>query len=211
MIESGAVFHFASKTVLALFKVSAVLFAIGFLAHWTSAFLRQSLSRTLGPKPFILIFGPGIVVHEISHMVAALLFLHEILDVKLFDLKAKDGSHGHVISRPRNVNRFLYILPAWIVIGELFIGIAPLIIGPGLSALSFYYLVPGGRFFLSQPSWQHLPPLTWQLGIWLYASIAIISQMELSAADLKGTWKGFACIVLCTFLGALLFFKIKHG
>ena len=210
MLEPGTVFHFGYKTVLALLKVSAVLFAIGFIAHWTSAIVRQSLARTMGPTAFNLIFGPGIVVHEISHMLAALLFLHEILDVKLFDLRAKDGSHGHVVSRPRSVSRFLYVLPAWIVIGELFIGIEPLIIGPAISLLGLYYLVPGGRFFINNPSLHTLPALSWQFGIWIYASIAIVSQMELSSADLKGTWKGFACILLCTFLGALLYFKIKH-
>jgi hypothetical protein len=210
MFEPGTVFHFGYKTVLALLKISVILFAIGFLAHWTSAIIRQSLARAMGPTAFNLIFGPGIVVHEISHMLAAMLFLHEILDVKLFDLRAKDGSHGHVVSRPRPVSKFLYVLPAWIVIGELVIGIAPLIIGPALSLLGLYYLVPGGRFFISQPSLHSLPALTWQLGVWLYASIAIVSQMELSSADLKGTWKGFACIILCTFLGALLYFKFRH-
>jgi hypothetical protein len=210
MLEPGTLFHFAYKTVLALLKLSAILFLVGFLAHWTSAIIRTWLARAMGPTAFNLIFGPGIAIHEISHMLAALLFLHEILDVKLFDLTAKDGSHGHVVSRPRPVSRFLYVLPAWIVIGELFIGIAPLIIGPAISLLGLYYLVPGGKFFIAHPSIHTLPALTWQFGIWIYTSIAIVSQMELSSADLKGTWKGFVCIVLCTFLGALLYFKFKH-
>lgn len=209
-IEPGTVIYFGGKTVLALLKISAVVFAIGFIAHWTSAFIRKFLAGLMGPTAFNLVFAPGIAIHEISHALAALLFLHEILDVKLFDLKAQDGSHGHVVSRPRPVSRFLYVLPAWIVIGELFIGIAPLIVGPALSFISLYYLVPGGRFFIQHPSFHTLPMLTWQFGLWIYATIAIISQMELSSADLKGTWKGFACIVLCTFLGALLYFKMRH-
>lgn len=209
-IDPGTVLYFGGKTVLTLLKISAVVFVIGLIAHWTSAFLRQSLAGMMGPTAFNLIFAPGIAIHEISHALAALLFLHEILEVKLFDLKAKGGSHGHVISRPRPVSRFLYILPAWIVIGELFIGIAPLIVGPAISFLSLSYLVPGGRFFIQNPSFHNLPALTWQFALWIYVTVAIISQMELSSADLKGTWKGFACIVLCTFLGALLYFRIKH-
>ena len=209
LFDPGTIFHFASKTVWELLKISAVVFVIGFIAHWTSAFIRQTIARAIGPKAFLVIFSPGIMIHELSHMLAALLFLHEILDVKLFDLNAKGGAHGHVISRPRNVSRFFYILPAWITIGELFIGIAPLIIGPTAALLGFYYLVPGGKFFIHHPSLQTLPHLTWQFGVWIYAAIAVISQMELSSADLKGTWKGFACIVLCTFLGALLYYKLK--
>jgi hypothetical protein len=209
-IEPGTVLYFGGKTVLTLLKISAVVFAIGFIAHWTSAFIRQTMARMMGPTAFNLIFSPGIAIHEISHAVAAVLFLHEILDVKLFDLKARNGTHGHVVSRPRAVSQFLYVLPAWIKIGDLFIGIAPLIVGPAISFVSLYYLVPGGIFFIQHPTLQNLPTLSWQFGLWIYATIAIISQMELSPADLKGTWKGFACLVLCTFLIALLYFKIKH-
>lgn len=160
----------------------------------------------LGVHAFNLIFAPGIMIHEISHALAAFLFLHEVMDVKLFDWKAKDGSHGHVISRPRSLP---VIFKIWIKMGDLFIGIAPLIIGPVICAALFYFLIPGGKLFVHNPRFTNFPAFSWALLGWFYFTIAVLSQMELSDADLKGTWKGFFWITLCTLIGSVIYFTLR--
>ncbi|UYL09827.1 hypothetical protein B9G69_004460 [Bdellovibrio sp. SKB1291214] len=190
-----------------ILKVSGIFLAVAFVLHHLSGFLRLKLSETFGQHAFNLIFAPGIMIHEISHAVAAFLFLHQIEDIKLFDWKAKDGSHGHVISRPRNVP---WLFKIWIKMGELFIGIAPLIVGPLLCAAVFYYFIPGGKTFTHNPRFINFPSFSWSLIAWWYLVIAVFSQMELSDADLKGTWKGYLWIVLTTFAVALISFKLRQ-
>ncbi|WP_413558257.1 hypothetical protein [Bdellovibrio sp. HCB209] len=194
------------KIMVELLKYSAIILGAGFILHHFSGFLRVKLSETFGQHAFNLIFAPGIMIHEISHAVAAFLFLHQIEDIKLFDWKAKDGSHGQVISRPRSLPSVFKI---WIKMGELFIGIAPLIVGPLLCAVVFYFWIPGGRLFVQNPRFVNFPGFSWGLVAWFYLVVAVFSQMELSDADLKGTWKGYLWISLCTFVGALCYFKIR--
>ncbi|WP_413575512.1 hypothetical protein ACLVWU_14320 [Bdellovibrio sp. HCB290] len=197
---------YSFHTLLELLKVSAILLGAGFVLHVFSGFLRGKLSETFGQHAFNLIFAPGIMIHEISHALAAFVFLHQIEDIKLFDWKAKDGSHGHVVSRPRSLPMVFNI---WIKMGELFIGIAPLIVGPLICATIFYFWIPGGKQFISNPRFVNFPSFSWSLIAWWYLVIAVFSQMELSDADLKGTWKGYLWIVLCTFLFSLAYFKIR--
>ncbi|WP_413585053.1 hypothetical protein [Bdellovibrio sp. HCB274] len=198
---------FSFQALLELLKISAFIFGAGVVLHFFSGFLRVKLSETFGQHAFNLIFAPGIMIHEISHALAAFVFLHQIEDIKLFDWKAKDGSHGHVISRPRSLP---VVFKIWIKMGELFIGIAPLIVGPLICAAVFYFWIPGGRIFISNPRFINFPSFSWALIAWWYLVIAVFSQMELSDADLKGTWKGYLWIVLCTFIGAFCFYKIRH-
>lgn len=195
---------FALETLWTLLKYSAGFLAIGFILHHISIFLRVKISQWVGPNAFMLIFSPGIMIHEISHAVAAFLFLHQIEDIKLFDWKAKDGSHGHVVSRPRSVS---WPFKIWIKMGELFIGIAPLIIGPAICIAVFYYFIPGGKVFTHNPRFANFPSFSWGLMAWWYLVIAVFSQMELSDADLKGTWKGYLWILLTLLVIALIKFQ----
>lgn len=190
-----------------ILKISGIFLAVAFVLHHLSGFLRVKLSETFGQHAFNLIFAPGIMIHEISHAVTAFLFLHQIEDIKLFDWKASDGSHGHVVSRPRSLP---WIFKIWIKMGELFIGIAPLIVGPLICAVVFYYFIPGGKLFTHNPRFVNFPNFSWGLIAWWYLVIAVFSQMELSDADLKGTWKGYLWIVLCALIGSLIYFKVRH-
>ncbi|MFM6930555.1 MAG: hypothetical protein ACKOX6_18980 [Bdellovibrio sp.] len=200
--------HFAFITLLSFLKISGGVFVAGFILHHLSAWLRRSMADGMGLQAFNLFFAPGIMIHEISHALAAFIFLHEIVEVKLFDWKAKDGSHGHVISRPRSLP---VIFKIWIKMGELFIGIAPLVVGPAICLALFYFLVPGGKSFAQQPRLANFPSLSWPAALWFYFTVAVLSQMELSDADLKGAWKGFLWIAFCTLTGSLIYFKIRHA
>ncbi len=198
---------FGLNSLWTLLKYSSALLALGFVLHHFSGFLRVKMSESFGQHAFNLIFAPGIMIHEISHALAAFIFLHQIEDIKLFDWKAKDGSHGHVVSRPRSLP---WIFKIWIKMGELFIGIAPLVIGPLICAAIFYWWIPGGKAFAHNPRFINFPSFSWGLIAWYYLVIAVFSQMELSDADLKGTWKGYLWIVLCTFIGTICYYKIRN-
>ncbi|UXR65449.1 hypothetical protein EZJ49_04180 [Bdellovibrio bacteriovorus] len=206
MTDTHLILTFGFKAVQKLLLFSFAAFVVGFLLHWVSYALRNWIANKLGERTFLWLFAPGIMIHEISHMLAALAFLHEIVGFNLFDPNARNGSHGHVVSRPRQVPNLLFIPQIWILIGDLFIGIAPLIVGPLLLAGALY-LVPGGQVFLKNPSWSLLPGMSWQLGLWIYLFTATVFHMELSPADLNGTWKGFLWLVLATFLVAITYKK----
>jgi len=192
------------ETVGFVLVVSLGLYLLGFLLNSLSRKTRETISTTTSPGIFLYLFFPGIMIHEISHLLAALVFLYKIEDVKLIDFSGKDGSHGHVISRPREIYNFLGIPRLWQLMGNLFIGIAPLVVGPGLMLVWLYFIVPGGRGFIQHPGLHSLPAMTLHLGVWLYVTFATISNIELSSADLDGVWKGFLYLVLSVFLVATI-------
>lgn len=196
-------FYFGLEAILFLIVLSVECFLIGFIIHRVSQGLRKKIAAWIGPQFFAALFFPGIMIHEISHATAAFLFLYKIEDIKLFDLKAQGGSHGHVIARPRSVFNLLFIPYLWQSMGRLFIGIAPLVLGPLFIALSFYFIVPGSSSFLQHPAIPSLPVSHWQFWFWIYLTLSTLFNIELSDADLKETWKGFSYVVLCTFLVAL--------
>ncbi len=198
-----SVFKFSLEAVFLLLIFSASLFILGFLINWVSRKTREAASHATNPKTFLYLFFPGIMIHEVSHMFAALLFLHKIENFKLIDFSAKSGSHGHVVTSRRNTWNLLFLPQLWQSMGSLFIGVAPLIVGPAIMLVWFYYFIPGGRFFIKHPSLQSLPTLGLHLGVWLYISFATIANIELSEADLSGAWKGFAFVILAVFLFAL--------
>lgn len=204
MHYNKALIYFGLEAILLLSVVSLGLFILGFLLNSLSRKLREVISRATNHDTFIYMFFPGIMIHELSHLFAAVVFLYEIVDFKLIDFSAKTGSHGHVTSRPRNTFNFLYIPHLWQSMGNLFIGIAPLIIGPAFMAIWLYYFVPGGRSFILHPSLQSLPWMSLHLLIWMYFAIATAANIELSTADLNGAWKGFGFVILGVFVVALI-------
>ena len=194
--------------VIGVFLIlSAALLISGSVLNLVSIKTREGLTRVIGRQAFLLIFCPGIVVHEFGHWIMAHVFLHRPVETKWCDLDASDGSHGYVQLQKREVPRLFYILPMWQMMGELFIGIAPLVVGPMLLLTLFRYVVPGGSIFFRHPTPHTFPALTPQLWIWSYFAIATIAHIELSPADLKGSWKGFFITILCTAFWASFYAK----
>lgn len=206
-----ALLYFTLEALILLALTSLGLFVLGFLLNWFSSKFRQNISAAIGPKAFVILFGPGIMMHELSHLLAAWLFFYEIEDVRFLDISGKNGSHGHVTARPRTTPGLwlLYLPRLWQAMGNLFIGVAPLVIGPTLLLTYFYFVIPGGRAFISDPSFHEFPAWGWHFGVWLYLVFATLFNVELSSADLQGTWKGFACVVLAVALIAVVSAQVK--
>lgn len=79
----------------------------------------------------------GTPVHELGHLIAAVIFGKNIIDVQLFRPFSvwKDGIWGYVSYTGNNGS-------VWGQIGNYFIGIAPLILGGVFILLTFRFIIP---------------------------------------------------------------------
>ena len=168
----------------------------------------------------------GTPVHELSHALMCLIFGHRITDMKVYSLKKRSKTLGYVEHSYNKRN--LYHL-----IGNFFIGIAPIVVG-GLAVTLFVRIltpwmynsmmsefskvvaadgaqVPvqivkgAGAIFLSFFKLSNFSNWRWWVCIVLAFAIAI--HMEISNSDIKGGLKGLGVIAaLLTVVDAVLAF-----
>lgn len=202
-------------TLLLILKNSALQFGVLFgvfvvagalltvLSRWTNNVFRQFFYPKLGTYIFGII---GIPVHEFCHAFFCKVFFHDIGKVKWFDPQAKDGAHG-------SVTHFYNPWNLYHRIGHFFIGLGPVILAPALILALFYIFVPSGRFVFTMellaPSnvftlvSNFLSALLSKAALgsvgfyaFVYLSLCISSQMELSREDLKQATSGVFPILL---------------
>jgi hypothetical protein len=196
--------------------------------------LSQAIEKTavnlLGLKGYLYIFAwLGTAFHELSHALFALLFGHQIVEIKLFKPDKETGSLGYVNHRynPRNWYHQL---------GNFFIGIGPVIVGTAVLFLLFYLLFDIGfidlpKFQLDSNTLQTSEGLKaqfqlaiqsllflftevfrgpqsswWRIALLLYGLLAIGSSITLSGSDVKTAFIGFLMIVVL-----LLVFSLATG
>lgn len=195
-----------------------ILYTIGLFIVF--GFINELFNRLfiklLGSKAtkFQIVTGAiGTPVHECGHALFCLIFAHKITAIKLYDPSPDNGVLGYVnhTFNPKNFYQ---------VIGNFFIGIGPLILGTGVLTGLFALMVSGSFFEISalpqtylasgasgSAGWQmvylgksigdvfaivfsldNLGSIWW----WLYFIIGcpIALHMNLSPADIKGSWKG---------------------
>ena len=183
----------------------------------SSAALQRAAVRLVGWRAFLLVFGwLGTAVHELSHALFCVLFGHRVTELRLFDPRASDGSLGYVrhAYNPRNpVHQ----------IGNLFIGIAPVLVGGAALTLAAFALLGGldarplpdaagrvaagghgalelarrvldGLLSLAAPAIGGARVGWLRVGAFCYLAIAIGSLMRMSAEDAKGALPGLAAI-----------------
>lgn len=93
-----------------------------FVLHQIERVTSHALTRTFGWRASLLTGWIGTPVHELSHVFACVVFMHEIEEVKLFAPDAETGTLGLVRHRAPRGN-------PWAAVGRLFIGVAPLLGG----------------------------------------------------------------------------------
>ena len=165
---------------------------IALLMQYLSQELRRRLAAALGVGAFVRLTAPGVVLHELCHAAACLIFGHRIVELRLFSPEA-DGTLGYVRHTydPRSIYQR---------IGNFFIGVAPVCGGVLALYLLYKFLVQTGcngyplPFALFSPDfWRR-----WQSWLWLYTSISIASHLTLSRSDLCGALTG--AVTLCVFM-----------
>lgn len=220
------------ETVMTTLAQLFILLGPGLLLAFIMYFITQ-WERDLGGRVFnwkIWVYGTflGTVVHELGHAIAAILFGHRIVDIKLFDPDPESGMLGYVkhAYNPNNLYQR---------VGNFFIGIGPVIFGPlviylallglvgwdvfaplqtvKLGTLSFTSLeslrvlleqVANGSLGMFQAMFTPDHLSGWQFYVFLYLAASIGSHVQLSPPDIKGAASGFLLLVGLVFLFNLI-------
>lgn len=196
---------------------------IGFviLQLTTNYFWRVMLLR--GCKPFVLVLsGIGVGVHEMGHYIACKLFNHQVHRVDLF-YPQQNGQLG-IVEHSYDTTSFYQ------VVGQLFIGLAPIPAGLGASYLitvvcwpdfdiilfvdrleEFIWYAPlSDTFLLSAKAVVSLYEymLAESVGtffVWSLLMTSIVSNLIPSRADLMGASRGLVAFGMLALVGCLVF------
>jgi hypothetical protein len=189
-------------------------FILGFLE-------RQANGRVIQLFGMNGIYGTawlGTPIHELSHAAMCLIFRHRVTEIKLLQAVDSRGTMGYV-RHAYNPSSFYQR------IGNLFIGIAPLIGGslviataaklmlPNVSTTFSGYVSGAPRLFsfFDLPSWVALNKAVFAVFrslfaaenltnpyFWLFLVIALCvsSRMSLSREDIRGAWSGAGALLV---------------
>lgn len=184
-----------------------VIFAL--LMQFISNNIRIRLASLLGLKGYIYITAPGVMIHELSHAFFCLVFLHKIVEIKLFSPEA-DGTLGYVNHSFDPGNLFHRI-------GNFFIGTGPVWGGVFMLWVVTLIFLPSGimefdRGLLAalRDFMEHIFSAgfwgRWQSYCWIYLVLTISSHITLSPSDLSGAKEG-----VVTLLATVLLFELLLG
>lgn len=201
-----------------LASLFAGVFVFGLLLQFVSHLTFRTLENAFGQRGSYFVAWLGTPVHELSHVLFALIFLHRVESVAFFEPDPDTGTLGYVRHTWNKRN-------PWALLGNFFIGVGPLLIGGGVLFGLFYWLVPG-----SHDAWRTITHLdaardftawqayfavfkdsslimvqtlftaanfgTWQFWVFLYLAVCVAANVRLSPADARGALSGLGCIVL---------------
>lgn len=169
------------------------MLAAGLISVLTTRANTKLLSR-FGERTPLILGWFGVIVHELSHALMAIIFRHQIDQIKLLQnpfSKDHNGRLGYVSHAWDPTSRYQ-------TIGNFFIGMAP-IFGVSLVMWLITKLLWPTIFELNQLGWRVL--LTgswWQILIWLYLVVNLTLALNMSDADWQNTRSGMLlyCLVL---------------
>lgn len=210
-----------------LASMLGIFVIFGFIFNVIENKNNQLIQRALGEKIIIFTGFIGTVVHEVSHMIMALIFNHKIVKVELFRPRKykEDGILGFVRStyNPNSIYQ---------QVGNFFIGIAPMIFGTltiwllfiifsnniytmflnymniGLytnylqssNYSGFFDLLVHDVFLLLKTIFSFDYIFNVNHLIMLFLIYSISTHMTLSLADLKGSFKGLLVCFIVIFV-----------
>ncbi len=210
-----------------LASILGIFVIFGFIFNVIENKNNQLIQRALGEKIIIFTGFIGTVVHEVSHMIMALIFNHKIVKVELFRPRKykEDGILGFVRStyNPNSIYQ---------QVGNFFIGIAPMIFGTltiwllfiifsnniytmflnymniGLytnylqssNYSGFFDLLVHDVFLLLKTIFSFDYIFNVNHLIMLFLIYSISTHMTLSLADLKGSFKGLLVCFIVVFV-----------
>ncbi|MGL4991580.1 MAG: hypothetical protein ACRC57_10540 [Sarcina sp.] len=189
----------------------------------------RNLIRRFGEKAIVTTGFIGTTLHELSHLLMALLFGHKIVSVKLFSLNLQSRTLGHVKHSYNKRNYYQRI-------GNFFIGIAPIIGGTIIILILLRVFLPsswnniinhfnlneyvtateqlnirqlisymGNDFIVIIKSIFAVSNLTTiRFWVFMFLLISITNHMSLSPADFKNSLDGLIFIVILSFIIAII-------
>lgn len=198
------------------------------------SFCNRCFYDCLGDTAFFIVKISGFVgtpVHELSHALMCLVFGHRITDLKVYNMKKRSKTLGYVehTYNRRNVYH---------LIGNFFIGIAPIVVG-GLAVTLFVRLLTpwmyndmmkefydvmsadGTGFFVELVksvvsvfvSFFKLSNFAnWRWWVCIVLAFAISIHMEISHSDIKGGLQGLGVIaIMLTVIDLVLAFLFPNA
>lgn len=184
------------------------IYLVGFLI----ALVNRAFYAMVGDSP-AMVYGTAFIgtpIHELSHALFCMIFMHRIHEIKLFQVSSEDGTLGYVSHSWNRKNLYA-------TIGNFFIGVAPILVGTSLLVLLMWLITPttfegvnaaifaGGTyqtFFASAKDAliAFFKGVTdWRWWLYLIPVIFIALHMNLSGADLKGTVIAIPFMILVIF------------
>ncbi len=119
--------------IVHLFYFIGAIFLIGFAIHNLSRLFYTLLGA--GKWGCYITGIIGTPIHELSHALACLIFGQKINEIKLFQIDEKSGTLGYVNHSYNKKNIYH-------VVGNYFIGAAPILIGTAFLCLMMRWLLP---------------------------------------------------------------------
>lgn len=209
-----ALYHTAIQLVWFILPLSM----FGVLLHVLTRIMNNSFygSRTLQRVLLITTGWIGVPVHELGHVVFCLLFRHRVTRVVLFQPNSSDGCLGYV---NHQYNR----QSVYASVGNLFIGVGPLLFGSVVILVIFRTIVPGASALfatLANVSASNLDAAidsgativrvsgsflsdalrsgdiyTLRFLVFLYVSLCIATHMNLSSPDIRSAISGLKTLL----------------
>lgn len=165
------------------------------VTSWLISRNMKSVSGMIGHK--MVIGWLGIIVHELSHALVALIFGHHIEKISLLQAADINGTLGYV-QHTWNPKSFYQQM------GNFFIGLAPIfgVLGSiyGVTLWLWPALLNGQWIILSWPA---------LLG-WIYLVITLLFGIDLSSSDWAGMRAGLTVYLIALFLVTLILYWGMH-
>lgn len=215
----------ATLTHLAILLAPILL--LGLIMHLISQQIEKLTVGIIGMHGYLYLFGwIGTAVHELGHLIFALIFGHHISNVKLFSFNASNPEMGYVKHTFNKKNIYQNL-------GNFFIGIGPILLGGSALFIIGYFLldinfnsitnnnlklinssVSGSiknMFYSFYDALMHLiksilhnnETVWWKYLLFFYLLFAIGSSISLSKSDIKGSFSG-----LLLFIALILLFNL---
>ncbi len=179
--------NFFLYSLVLAFVVPFLIILVGYAINLLQYGLAELLALFMDPwwvEVFVnYLFFPGVMLHELSHALMALLTGAKLTEVKLFKKEGK--SLGHISFTPRG-SRIM------ISIQEVFIASAPMFFGAMIAFASFKLML-------------FIPWSAWLLKIFAgYVGVSMFFHMTMSTQDVKVFVKGVPIIMVLVFTESML-------
>ncbi|TGY42077.1 hypothetical protein E5347_10090 [Clostridium sartagoforme] len=218
--------------IITIFEIVCLVGSIVVVGFILGFFRERSIKnfyKAFGRKSIYITGFIGVPIHELSHAIVAIIFRHEITEIKLFKPSSEDNTLGYVKHRYNTKSIYQQI-------GNFFIGIAPILGGTISIGILMYFLIPSVyNVFMSTIlnninqvnlinvvlSFKELTKLVFTLDnfknvefiIFILLAICISSHISLSKADIKGASKGlfsmFLILIILNLLGITKYVSIN--